>query len=548
MEPDAASCGWPDEVPRTSILTAVDEAASAGGTLHLADDPEGLTVDRLWRAAGERAAWLHAERRQADVIAGFMDPTPDCLATLLGCWRAGRTFVSLPHRARGMRPDTHADLVADLVGRSGASMVLAPEGPGLGHLDGTVPYSSLGARTTGAEGEGGATLLQFTSGTTGAPRGIVLGMDELGANARSIQLALAMSAADVFVSWLPMSHDMGLVGMFLAPLAAFSVDAGGGRRPSLWISRPDGFLRDPGSWLRTVDEVGATVTMAASFALDLAAGRAARHPELDVSTLRCVIVGAETVRPSSLARAEEVLGRCGLRPGVLCAGYGLAEATLGVTTVRPGERWRTAPDPSGGSIDDTPVVSLGRPLPGTSVRIAGAEGWGPIEVTSPSLGTAVPDPTANRTADGWLVTGDSGFLHDGELYFVGRDAGRIVVAGRTLDTERLRTHLGRLPGIRPGCCAVVAGPLDADDGPDGYGVVVEPATEHAGDLAALCEAVARHALATVGAMPGAVVVVARGSLPKTPSGKLREGVLRDHLRRGEAEVEHAVRYGRAAAR
>jgi acyl-CoA synthetase (AMP-forming)/AMP-acid ligase II len=512
-----------------SILDIVEAAASAGGVVHLPDAPDGLAVGDLWTSAHAVARRLRAERRAATVVAGWLTPSTGSLSALLGCWIAGRAFVSLPHRGRGVGVEAHERVIERMLAASGAAVVLGPDGEEDGRTEGLGDRARppLADARPPADGPG---LVQFTSGTTGDPRAVALGMDQLGTNARSIQTALGTTASDIFFSWLPLSHDMGLVGMFLASLAAFGVvgDHGSG---SLWIRPPETFLLDPVSWLRDGAAVGGTVTMAPNFALDLAVARHAKHGTPDLSALRCVVVGAETVRRATLQRAEDELGPAGLRPGVLAPGYGLAEATLGVTTVRPGERWRTRPDPSG-TAAETDVVSVGRPLPGVRVRIGGTLDWGPIEVASPSVGRLTPDHAQRVDAEGWLTTGDHGFLADGELHFVGRGEGRIVVAGRTLDTEGLRTLLGDVPGVRPGCCAVVPGEVE------GYVVVLEPTADVTREaLPALCQQIARRSVSLVGATPADVLVVERGALLKTPSGKIRQPAIAAQLRAGDLRPE-----------
>lgn len=516
-----------------SILDVVESAATSQATVHLTDAPHGVTVGQLWSSAHLVARRLDERWRSADVVAGWLDPSTGSLSALLGCWIAGRAFVSLPQRGRGVGAEAHGHLIDGIVSASGASLVLGPGGVASGTA------CTARERSDPHRAPVGPGLVQFTSGTTGDPRSVALGIEQLGTNARAIQLALGTTSADVFFSWLPLSHDMGLVGMFLAPLAAFGV--GDGSRPgALWIRPPETFLLDPASWLSTGAAVGGTVTMAPNFALDLAA---ARHRDADLSSLRCIVVGAETVRRATLRRAEDQLGRVGLRGGVLAPGYGLAEATLGVSTVRPGSSWRTRPDPSGRAAE-ADVVSLGRPLPGVRVRITGDREWGPIEVASPSLGQLSGSHRDRLSPDGWLTTGDEGFIEDGELHFIGREEGRIVVAGRTLDTEGLRVLLSAVTGVRTGCCAIVPGR------DEGFVVVVEPSRELAArEMPGLCLRIDQRSLDLIGARPVEVVVVERGALLKTPSGKVRQEAISATLCDGTLPVEHrsGLRSGRRVA-
>lgn len=509
-----------------SVLDQLDASAAGPGRVYFPSG-EDLAFTDLWAEAHRRAGWVRDYLGGESVVAGVLEPSPECISTLLGCWLAGRCFASLPERARGMSELEYVTQLNELRCLATASIVFMGADKS---VDGAMRYPTMGTGRH-ASGGSGAGLLQFTSGSTGQPSPVLLGMTQIGANTHAISTSLQTASHDVFSSWLPLSHDMGLVGILLSSLAAFGRGSGG--KPRLHLSEPRAFVRSPSSWLRTVEAVGATITMAPPFALALAASASAAVR--DLSSLRCIVVGSDTVHATTLRTAELLLGAKGLRSGVICPGYGLAEATLAVTTVRPGEDWHTADLLASDGSDAIAAVSLGRAVPGAEVRIASDAKYGEIEVRGSGLGLTRGD---QMSSDGWLRTGDEGSMRDGVLYFADRVAARIVVGGRVLPRALLVKRLEDLVGVRPGCCAPI-GTLDGN-----YEIVLEPTESSSMDLAGLCDAVARRAVDATGAAPSRVTVVSRGTLPKTPSGKLQPGRIREHLATDSARPLAAGGYRR----
>jgi acyl-CoA synthetase (AMP-forming)/AMP-acid ligase II len=507
-----------------SLVDYLEDAASGGGVVHFMPERDDVRFSDIWRDARRRAGWIRHHLRDESTIAGVMEPSGPCLVTLLGCWLAGRDFASLPRPSRGMDLHVYRVQTAALLELAGTGTLILPadlQGLGVGGREMTYAQLGLGR---GEEGTDGARLLQFTSGSTGRPRGVALEMHQLGANIAGFVGRMRYDEADVFCSWLPLSHDMGLVGMCLGSLAAFSTALAGARH--LWLSDPGDLIRHPVGWLQACGDVGGTVTMAPNFVLDLFARKlSVAGVSADLSRLRVVGVGSETVTASVLRRFEGAAGRHGFRRQALCPGYGLAEATLAVTVTDADENWRVAPDPDPLDPEQpAEVVALGAPISGVELRIAGDGGYGEIEVRGPSvcrdfLGAAEP-----LTADGWLRTGDAGFVRDEQLYFVSRSDDRLIVAGRNLNAGHLERSLAGVPGVRAGCCAVIS------DGAGGFAVVVEPADGgDAAELAHLCRTLTNAAGRATGATPSRVLVVPRGEMPKTPTGKLQRRRLEDRL-------------------
>lgn len=528
------------------LLALLDVAATRSLRLRFVADGQEVPFAQLWRDAHRTAAWVQQELPDDEALAVLLEPTAASLTVVLGSWLAGRMVASLPGRARGMTVDEHVRQCSELAALAGATATIAPA-PVVDRFPGRVLRTTDIGRAPGSGGADGlgATLVQFTSGSTARPAGVVLTTTDLGTNVVAIGDALDLRRDDVFTSWLPLSHDLGLVGMCLAPLASGARCL---RSDALVVlDSPDRFRRRPASWLELAAEVGATVTMGPTTAVSLAAralGRSDRHH--DLTSLRCLVVGAEPVTTEALQALGRAGAAHGLRPTALCPAYGLAEATLAVTTTRPHEHWHArARALRADQVGPADLVALGRPVDGVRVRIgpsgqhgpdgddsdAGSDGAGAIEVRGPSVADVHLGRPSPVGADGWLRTGDLGLLVDGELHVVGRAADVLLVGGRTVDGEYLQRRLGQVDGVRPGCCVVF------HDGASSYVVAYEPDArlppDQAGDL---CRTIAGSAVEICGGAPGRVVAVGRGTLPKTPSGKLRPAQARAGLDDGTIDV------------
>ena len=382
-------------------------------------------------------------------------------------------------------------------------------------------------------------FLQFSSGTTGLRKGLVVTERMLEAQAKAFGKCVGLTPADCFVNWAPLYHDMGLVGSFLIPLRHGLTSVL--MSPFEWLQRPD-------SYLRAVSAHGGTVSLLPNFAYSYMAERvdAAEMADAGVSleSLRVVINGSEPVRARTYRRFRDRFAPLGLRPGALVAAYGLAEATLAVTigalgrapTVDRVERTGLLKEgigrPAAAGEAGVEVVSCGAPLDGTSVRIAGASGdrrVGPIEVRGPCVmeggyyhagGDAAP-----LTADGWLKTGDLGYLADGELYVTGRSKDLIIHRGVNLHPEDVEEVIGRVPGCRRGR-AVVFGVADARLETESCVAMFERARHCADDTDDLVASVRDAVVQEFGVRLADARVVEVGTLLKTTSGKVSRGANR----------------------
>jgi acyl-CoA synthetase (AMP-forming)/AMP-acid ligase II len=381
-------------------------------------------------------------------------------------------------------------------------------------------------------------FLQFSSGTTQAPKPVALTHRQILANSDAIATAIRAAYPEtngfvhVAASWLPLYHDMGLVGGVFTSLFH-------GR--DLVLIPPELFVVRPALWLRAIARHRATISPAPNFAYALCTERV-RDDELtgvDLSSWRVALNGAEPVTPLALERFVERFARWGLRAEALTPVYGLAEATLAVTFSAVSRRFRARHFDARALTEDgravvvgsgQPIVSLGPPLPGFEVAIVGDDGRalaagavGCVRVRGPSIMSGydgMPEATREVFVDGWLDTGDIGFLFDGELHLVGRAKDLIIVRGRNHSPQDVEHAIDDLPGVRTGCSAAV-GAIDQAGSGEALWVFVERARDAAVADEEIVRAVRTRVLERVGLAAERVVVLAAGTLPRTSSGKIR---------------------------
>ncbi len=393
-------------------------------------------------------------------------------------------------------------------------------------------------------------LIQFSSGTTVAPKPVGLSHGNITANARAILSTFPGNISDHSgCSWLPLHHDMGLIGgLFTAVLAP----------GNMTFLRPEDFIARPATWLRALSESKATICPAPNFALQICTDRIKDEEiaELDLSHWEIALIGAETVREHTLRRFADRFAPAGFRYESFTPVYGLAEATLAVTFSDPGlapksVRLRRADLGEGrvsalngsAAVEDTPdavsVMSVGRPLDGMELQIRNAEGGvlpedrvGRIFVRGASVmqgyfGRA-EDTAAAVQDDGFLDTGDLGFLHDGELYIYGREKDIIILNGRNHDPQTIEFALDRVAGLQHERAAAV--PIeDAGRGTEGFAVIVEKEKGKGVDPEDLAVQAREAVIGATGLIPDRVVVLEIGRLPRTTSGKIKRGTARELL-------------------
>lgn len=383
----------------------------------------------------------------------------------------------------------------------------------------------------GVAGEGDTALLQLTSGSTAEPKAVRITHGNLHANISAMVEAARLDIErDVMVSWLPLFHDMGMVGFMTVPMVTGL---------ELVTVTPVDFLSRPLLWAELISKYGGTVTAAPNFAYAVLGRQLARADgPLDLSSLRIALNGAEPIDAAAVTAFTGAGARFGLRPeSVLCA-YGMAETALGVAFA-PVETGLAVDEIDADALEsrrlavpgtDRRFPKLGPPLPGIEVRVVDEHGGvrgerevGVLQLRGPSVTPGyltVDGPVATQDAEGWLDTGDEGYLVDGQVVVCGRRKDVIIMGGRNIYPTDIERAAGEADDVRAG--NVVAVRIAAGDRRESFAVAVE--SRKAGDAdaeKAIRKDVTSRIVSAVGVRPAEVVVMGPGSLPKTPSGKLR---------------------------
>ena len=403
-------------------------------------------------------------------------------------------------------------------------------------------------------------LIQYTSGSTGDPKGVLLSHANVLANLRGIGAALEIRPDDVGVSWLPLYHDMGLIGLWLGALY-FGV-------PTVIMS-PLAFLSRPSRWLWAIHAHRGTISAAPNFAFDLCAGKITDEEiqGLDLSGWRVALNGSEAVRPDTLGRFARRFEPYGFRPEAMCPAYGLAESSVAVTLGVLGRAPRIdciARDPfergreiRGAAADDPRAlrfVSCGRPIPDHEVRVVDASGLpvgeraaGRIQFRGPSVTQGYFQNAAASRASmhgGWMDSGDLGYQSDGELFITGREKDLIIQGGRNISAEEVEAIASGVPGIRPHCVAAFGIP-DAATGTERVVVVAETRERDPARREALQRAVRDHVVSGVGSPPDVVLIADPHTVLKTSSGKIRRNATREAYLDGTLGARQSIARQRA---
>ena len=549
--------GPPAPAPRHPTVAEMLSAA--------ARHPSGVTFLGL-REEEVRLSWAEVESRArraagalvargvrpGDRVAIVLRTEPAFLDAFFGALHAGAVPVPLYPPVRLGRMDEYVEATARMLRVSGARVLVtsgsvarvigravAAVGPGLelGVLDASgLPE---GRETSVPRAGGDLALVQFSSGSTVDPKPVALSHASLAAQVSSLVVLVAPTAEDVLVSWLPLYHDMGLIGCLL----------GAASYPGpLVLIPPEHFLARPALWLRAVARHRGTISAAPHFAYAYAADRVrdADLAGLSLASWRIALDGAEPVTTGALHRFAARFAPFGLDPGALMPVYGLSEAALAVTfspSGRPPLAERVDPASLRSGLvtpGEREVVSVGAPIPGVEVEVRGEDGGalperrlGRIHVRGPSLMQGyMGDPAATSRAlrDGWLDTGDLGFHACGELFVHGRAKDVVVVRGANHAPEEFEACLAAVEGLRPGCAVAVGFLPDGGDGEELL-LLVERIRAWRGDPAAIAEAAREAVSSRTGVRPHTVRVLEPGTLPRTSSGKMRR---REALRRFQA--------------
>ncbi|WP_066450602.1 AMP-binding protein [Halomonas chromatireducens] len=531
------------------------------------DQPRTLSYGELDRGGRDIAAALLARGVEAgDRVALMLPTSPDYFIAFLGILRAGAVPVPIYPPARPAQLEEHLRRHGRILTNAGAEVLITvPEARRVAHLlRADAPH--LGSIVTVAElcdgrdtaaamtPEGSSlALLQYTSGSTGDPKGVMLTHAQLLANIRAMGKRLEATPEDVFVSWLPLYHDMGLIAAWLASLY-YAIP--------LVVMSPLSFLSHPLRWLELIQRHRGTIAGSPNFGYELCL-RAARPEQLealDLSSWRIAFNGAEPVSARTFERFAETLAPCGLHQEALMPVYGLAEAAVGLCVATPGRgvildavhrevfattgEARPEPDPEAAQT----FVNCGPPLPGYSVRIVDPQGEvlperheGDIEFRGPSAtqGYFNNAEESRKLCHGeWLRTGDRGYLADGDIHLSGRRKDVLVRGGRNIYPYDLEEAIGGLEGVRKGCVAVFGNP-NAESGIEELVVVAETHVDDAEERDAITREITSVTVDIVNLPPDDIRLVPPHSVLKTSSGKIRRGATAERYRSGQLEKGQA---------
>ncbi len=502
-----------------------------------------VSLEALWARARVALAALAARGVVGgDVVVLILPTGPDLVAAYFAVLLAGAVpaLVAIPSN-RVADPAVYAAHVRAILENATARAVyttsdvarILHEAGALGALAVVTP-EDRGAAANGPVGRGSPdeiATVQYSSGSTGAPKGILLTHHAMLNNIRAVRDGLALTPDDVSVNWIPLYHDMGLIDAFLLPLLVGC--------PTVLIPTHD-FMRDPALWLWALHHYRGTISWAPNFAYTVCARRVrdAELAGLELGAWRLAINAAEPVLAGTIDAFVERFAPHGFAPGAMTPAWGLAENVTIATahpidarpTIEEVDRAALAaegvarPAAGGGFVS----VAIGRCLPRCAVEIRDERRLplpdrhvGAVWLRSNSLFAGYRgDPAAtNRVlVDGWLDTGDRGYLADGDLHFVARDKDVVVVGGEKYAPHDIESVINRVPGVREGC-AVVFGVLNEERGTEDLAAVVE--TRDDGDaLPALREAIRVAVARTIGLGLRHVLLVPPGGVEKTTSGKL----------------------------
>lgn len=543
------------------LLRRIERAAvrDASITFVVGGAEDVVTWGELHEQAKAYAAALQAHGvRPGDHVA-LLSPTTRSLVTAIqATWLAGATIVVLPlpmrlssidefvSQTRQRMRDADARL---LVADPELAAFVAPEAgdPPLLGID-ELAAGAAAAWVRPADDPQRLAILQFTSGSTSDPKGVMLPDRVLCANLDAVAEAATLDPDDdVLVSWLPLYHDMGLVGLLTLPMSTGT---------ALVLGAPQDFTARPARWMEWMSTYGGTATAGPNFSWVLATQALDRSEPLDLSRLRVALNGAEPIDPDQVEAFVAAGRRHGLRPEAVCPAFGMAEVAIGGTFPAPlsgmttdcvdrrvleTERYAAPVEP--GTEGSRRLPLLGRPVPGLEIRIVDPDTGAPLrerEVGELEIrGTSVtpgyykrPDANAELFHDGWLRTGDLAYLLDGQLVMCGRIKDVIIVGGRNLFPEDVERSVGQLEGVRAG--NVIALGVAGDRGRESLVVVAESKTAD-DDLAALRRLVHERVLDVAGVPPKDIVLVAPGTLPKTSSGKLQRSLCKRYYLAGRLE-------------
>jgi acyl carrier protein len=523
--------------------------------IHLLEKNAGreITYGQLLSAASQTAAGLQASGlRRGETVAIMLPTSPEFFTAFFGVLLAGGAAVPIfppanpqqieEYVLRQVRVLRHADIrfliTFDRVKTVSRLMRLRLSSPAEVVTVAALREAGTGVRLRPVEPAHYA-LVQYTSGSTGDPKGVALTHGNLLANVRAIGDAVRVRPGDAVVSWMPLYSDLGLVGTWLFSLY---------HAAPITVISPLDFIQRPERWLRAIHDSRGTLSAGPNFGYELCARKAPAWAleNVDLSCWRVAVNAGEAVLPATLDRFTERFAPFGFRREAFVAAYGLAENTVALSIPEIGrapridaidrdvfERTGRAQPTAGHSA--LQYVSSGRPLPGHEALIVDEHGQPPPERVQGRLVFRGPSCTAGyfrnpeSTAaamlpDGWMDSGDLAYFADGEIFFTGRRKECIIHEGRSLSPQDLEVAAGTVSGVRPGS-AVAFGVPDPVSGTERIVIAAETLARNPADVARVKAAVERK-LADALELRVEVELTAPGAVPRTANGKIRRGAVR----------------------
>ena len=562
--------GTPDHsIEKVPLLTRIRRTAEGSNTITFVGSAAGnndkkavtLTWNQLHQDALSMAASLQARGIKAGDHIALLGPTTRNLVTAIqAVWLAGASVSMLPIPMRFSSVEEFANQTRALMRHGDIRMLLLD--PNLAAYqepqEGDPPIVLLSDIEPGPDRPGmedytqvpddpdRLAVLQFTSGSTADPKGVMLPYRILSANINGMIEAAKVVTDDIFVSWLPLYHDMGLIGFLTVPMASGC---------SLVMAAPQDFLSRPADWMRWLNDYRGTVTAGPNFSWVLATRAFRRMTDtgemLDLAPVRIALNGAEPVDPDVVETLIETSKPHNFRPGAVFCAFGMAELSLGGTFPSPlrgvvvdavdrealeTERIARPSDPKDKGTRRFPL--LGNPIPGLQMRIRDVESGeirgmrevGELEIKGTSVMKGYykrPDLNETLLKDGWLKTGDLAYLVPGpdqgpqELIICGRMKDVIIIAGRNIFPEDIERTVGSVEGIRAG--NVIAFGVEGSKRKESIVLVAETRAE---DPDSVRRSVRQQVIGLIGYPPRDIILVQPGTLPKTSSGKLQRSLCR----------------------
>jgi fatty-acyl-CoA synthase len=543
-----------------SLIDRISRAAECDRTVTfvVGGDEDIVPWRQLHEEAKGCAAALQARGiRPGDHVALLSPTTRPLVTAIQATWLAGATIVVLPLPMRLASIEEFVAQTRQRIHHADAKLVVVdPElAPFVEPEPGDPPMIGFDELTGGKPRKwkrpkndpDRLAILQFTSGSTSDPKGVMLPDRVLCANLDGIHEAgRLVPGTDVLVSWLPLYHDMGLVGMLTLPMSTGT---------DLVLGAPQDFTARPARWMEWVSAYGGTATAGPNFSYVLATRALKRADQLDLSHLRIALNGAEPIDTEQVEAFIKAGVRHGLRPEAVFPAFGMAEVAIGGTFPEPLSGMRTdcvdrrvleteryAAPAQPGDEGSRSFALLGRAVPGLEIRIVEPESGvalqdrevGELEIRGTSVTTGYyqrPDVDADTFRDGWLRTGDLAYTLDGELVVCGRIKDVIIVGGRNVFPEDVERAVGTVDGVRAG--NVIAFGVDGDRGRETLVVVSELKADNHDEVHRL---VAERVREVVGVPAKDIVLVTPGTLPKTSSGKLQRSLCKRRYIDGQLEL------------